>query len=353
MIGLGIALVVLLLQTMRWYISPRKPMDPEPPNVGFLMEASVTFLVAVWNAEDDVLPFVESFQSLPLPKKNLVLCAGGTDRTLEVAMGCSSDSLSVIPQHRGDGKQGALAKAFDYATGEIIFLTDIDCRLTTDAVYPVLEYVMKHPDEIATGAVRPLISQCTNNFVLMQWAIREQGNPPFEAVVGGLDGRNTAVSQSVLQRTQALQIPAPSGTDYTLAKELIGHGFTIRFIGTSRMQTEFPNRFNVYVKKQARWLRNVLVLGRRYGARHDVRSTVKTLVFPWVAALLVAGGIYNLNLLGIGCALIIYSITNRVLYLRHIDGARAAWSSVTVLLGDWSAAVLTVHHLYRRNFGWS
>ena len=352
--GFSIAVLVVLVQAVRGFINRRKLASPTPrASRNALRDASVTFLVAAWNAEDDIIPFIESFHSLPIEQKQLVLCAGGTDKTLELAQRCVSDDVSVIAQHRGEGKQGALAKAFDSATGEIIFLTDIDCRLTADSVYPLLAYLTQHPDEVATGRVRPLGVQCSNNFVLMQWAIREQGMPASGTVVGGLDGRNTAMFRSMLQETQALQVPAPSGTDYTLAKELIRHGFTIRFIGVSRMETEFPPDLSVYVKKQARWLRNVLVLGRRYGAKQDVRATVRTLAFPWVSAVLIASGIYDLNLLGIGVALIIYSITNRVLYLRNIGAAQAAWSSFTVLLGDWSAAILTVRHLYRRNFGWS
>lgn len=351
MMGLGLLCLVLLVQAIRWRRMPRG--SPPETDAGIMSAPSVTFLVAAWNAELDIRPFVDRFTSLGLPLKQLVLCAGGSDNTWQEAQKYASDGIIILPQEPGEGKQRALEKAFAHASGDIIFLTDIDCRVSDASVLPLVEHVLTHPHEAATGMVLPLESQRQKNFVLVQWAVRERASAANGDLVGGLDGRNSAMKRQLLEETQALRIPAPSGTDYTLAKELLRHGYRIRHLRASQMETEFPAELGIYVRKQARWLRNVFVLGRRYGSWSDVRAVTMTLAFPWFVGLLFVGGLFSYPLLWIAGALVLYSVTNRVLYLRLINRPDAILSSIAVLLGDWSAGLLTLRHLYRRHYYWS
>lgn len=351
MIGLELVGFMLLIQALRWWISPKKN-STDPTGIGSPIP-SVTFLVAAWNAELNVEPFIRSFSAITGLDKQLVLCAGGSDGTLGQALSYNSDTIIVVEQDAIDGKQQALKKALEQAWGDIIYLTDIDCRLEDDSVKPVVQYVADHPDRVATGTVRPLESQMGNNFVLMQWAIREQSNGPDGSLVGGIDGRNAAMARSILQTTRVLNVPAPSGTDYTLAKELLRLGYSIYFIEGSRMQTEFPKNLTIYIQKQARWLRNVYVLGKRYGAQGEVRRVTLTLAFPFGAVMGLIASILVTNLFWLPVLLILYSLSSRALYLHRINRPRAVASCLSVLVGDWAAALLTVRHLYRGDLSWS
>jgi len=92
----------------------------------------------------------------------------------------------------------------------------------------------------------------------------------------GILGRNCAVRRSLLQATSALNAPAPTGTDYVLAKTLDAAGVRIRQVPESRMPTEFPTTPEVYLRQQRRWLRNVVIHGRRFGAPEEVRAALRT-----------------------------------------------------------------------------
>lgn len=351
MIGLSVVLAIVITQAIRW-LKTSPAVAPSPP-LRDAQVSSVTFLVPAWSAEADITPFVASFNSLHLPEKQLVLCAGGTDKTLELALKHASQEITVLTQRAGEGKQRALAEGFKVARGDLIFLTDIDCRLSNACVLPLLQHVQLHPDEVATGSVRPLPQQLENNFVAVQWAVRERSNPPDGAVAEGLDGRNTAMSRRLLEISRGFDTPAPSGTDYTLAKELALRGVVIRYVGSSQIETEFPENLATYIKKQARWLRNVFVLGQKYGARNEVNSVAKTLAFPISILILSMAGFFNAYLWWISLYLVVYSATNRMLYLRLIERPRALISVFSLLLGDWAAALLTLRQIYRRDYRWS
>ena len=52
------------------------------------------------------------------------------------------------------------------------------------------------------------------------------------------------------------------------------------------MRSEYPETVDAYRRMQSRWLRNLLLYGPQYGARADVRVTLKTVILG--ASMLVA-----------------------------------------------------------------
>ncbi|MCY0878509.1 MAG: glycosyltransferase [Firmicutes bacterium] len=347
----GLPIVVVLIQGFRWL---RSRVAPVPPAVGLGddLTPSVTLLVAAWNAADHIEPFVAAFRTLNLPEFQLVLCAGGQDGTYERALALADSRVTVIRQCAGEGKQGALAKALGHARGEIVYFTDIDCRPTTEVVIPLVQHVRTAPDEVAAGIVRPWATQADNRFVLAQWAVYRASRLGEPSYVAGIDGRNAAVRREILARTRVLEVPAPSGTDYTLAKELLRHGHAIRRVW-SEMPTEFPPTLAIYVKKQARWLRNVWLLGGRYRALSEVRRVAMTAAFPVVLAGMAMLGAWFRPAWALAAALVLYSLGNRILYLKQAGFAPYLWESAVLLGGDWSAGLLMLVQAWRGVVAWS
>ena len=106
-------------------------------------------------------------------------------------------------------------------------------------------------------------------------------------------GRNCALTRKVLERSGGFNTPAPTGTDYILAKELIGMGVFIRQNPDSCIATAFPTTFQSYLCQQRRWIYNVMAYGQHYGARDEVKASLFDsmvglwmLVLPFAAILL-------------------------------------------------------------------
>ncbi|PJF38430.1 MAG: family 2 glycosyl transferase, partial [Phototrophicales bacterium] len=192
----------------------------------------------------------------------LILCAGGYDRTFDIASQYhDGKAIIVIEQVAGEGKQAALRKCLPRATGEIIYLTDSDCLLNDDAFIRLIAPIVKGEYEAVNGTSHPLKTQQNNAFVMYQWTVDHYAHARAPEHSSGLLGRNCAVSAQALRQTGGFDEEAKSGTDYTLARQLIDNGYTIYNEKYSSVETEYPSSLRSYYYKRTRWLRNTIVLG--------------------------------------------------------------------------------------------
>jgi cellulose synthase/poly-beta-1,6-N-acetylglucosamine synthase-like glycosyltransferase len=137
---------------------------------------------------------------------------------------------------------------------------------------------------------------------------------PEEAA--GLLGRNAAVTRRALERAGGLAADVPTGTDYHLAKCLLERGVRIRHVRESWVTTRYPENLRAYARQQRRWLKNVVVLGRRFGAYREMAAAARTSVIGLGMLLtpalvwLVGGWILSLWLVAVA-----HSAVSKVRYL--------------------------------------
>ncbi len=279
--------------------------------------AKVSVLVAAWNEAPHVAEFIRSFRALRYAPKELVLCAGGDDGTLGVAEQFAVASVTVLPQQPGEGKQRALQRALAHATGEIIFLTDADCLLSDDAFERTLEPLLQGRAEAASGTFRPREQQLSDPWVLYQWSIELFVTQQAPAYVRGLQGRNCALTRRALEAVGAFEDDVPVGTDFFLAKKLSAAHYAIRHVPESAVETDFPATFAIYIRKQSRWIRNLLVHGPRFQSWDDVRAALRTM-FMGTGMLLWPLTFPRTRVWGLGVwlAALGYGIAARLRYLR-------------------------------------
>jgi cellulose synthase/poly-beta-1,6-N-acetylglucosamine synthase-like glycosyltransferase len=312
----------------------------------------LSFLVPAWNAEEYVEKHIETFQGLSYPNLELIICAGGRDKTFEVARQYESQKIRVIEQLPGEGKQKALCKSLRLATGELIFLTDIDCQPTDKLITALLQPLIEGTMPAATGSLRPLTDQEDNAFVMAQWGIVRFTARTAGTISDGMHGANSVLHRNVLEASGGFSQPAPSGTDYTLSHELTQRGYSIAYLGWSEMPASFPPTLGIYIHKQARWLRNVAVLGVRYRAWQEVKSVGMTLALPFgLSGLLLLGLKYPL-LFWWPFLLILQAVLNRLRF-AYMSGIKVKVSGVlATIFGDLGAAVLATYQIIRRQHKW-
>lgn len=282
----------------------------------------VSFLVPAWNAVGDISEFLKAFETLSYPRKELMLCVGGSDGGYAEALKFDSSAVKILRQEAGEGKQKALAKSYQISQGEIIYLTDIDCRLSDDVVLNLLNPLLKQGEKVVTGTSRPLVRQQQKAFVMTQWAIERAGINPDSGETTGLLGRNAALVREAVDATEQFRISAPTGTDYTLAKEVLRAGYRIWFVPGSSIPTEFPESMGTYVRKQGRWIANVVRLGWRYRAWNEVKGALTTVTMPIIIIALIVFGVWWSEFLVLGALLVLQALWNRLDYCR-LSGIRA------------------------------
>lgn len=316
-------------------------------------DVSVTFLVAAWTAEAEVEPFVLAFRALSLRRKQLVLCIGGRDDGLELARHLAGDDVSVIEQRPGDGKQGGLRRGIPLASGEYIYLTDIDCRPDDASVRPMVAALASADAAAVTGSIRPLDTQIGDAFVDALWAIERFGVASYGQTVSGLRGANALVRRPALGLAGDFRQEAPSGTDYTLAKELRASGMRIGFVRSSEMPVRFPPNPATYMRKQARWLRNVAVLAPRYGAWSELWGVVQTMTLPFLVVALAAAGFVWWPAWAAAATLLLHAMLNRARYAKCARVHVPAAGIIISVLADLGAGVLAAKQAVFRTMAWS
>lgn len=290
-------LLVLLRQWQLWQRDKRrlaeiKATPPLPPLETWPRLPQVSALVAAWNEAGNIQAHIESFLALRYPHKQLVLVAGGTDGTLELAKKYAGEQVVVLQQIQGEGKQRALRRGLEYTAGEIIYLTDADCILHNQSFETVLYPLVIGQEQVVTGTSIPSQQQLANPFIFNQAAsilYRAYHAPKYAA---GLFGRNCMVTKEAILRSGGLMAEAPSGTDYVLAKMLTRAGIAIRQQSRSQVISDFPSSLGEYYLQQLRWMRNVAVIGKQFMAIHEVRAIwinaltgLGMLLMPIVAAI--------------------------------------------------------------------
>jgi hypothetical protein len=317
-------------------------------------DASVSFLVAAWNAVDDIGPFVQSFHHLGLARAELVLCAGGQDGTLAEACRWQGPNVLVLEQHPGDGKQRALQTCWTVCRGDVIYLTDIDCRPTAAVINRLLAPVVAGEASATTGGQKPLLEDWHVPLVRCRAAADWLSEPRHPGPSLGLNGRNAAITRQALEAVGAFSTPAQSGTDYTLAQELRRRGHEILYIPGAPMPTRYAHGALAYARQQRRWLRNIFVLGWRYRVWPDVRHACLTLglTYAGLAAVVVAV-LAGRPLLGEAIVLAGFHVwVTRLGWQKRCNLALGLWSTVTCMAADALAVIIAGFDVLARIQTW-
>lgn len=298
----------------------RKELKPLPPLETWPDLPLVSVLVAAWNEAEMIESHIESFLALRYPHKELVLCAGGRDGTYELAQQYAGEGVTVLEQQPGEGKQRALRRCLAEVSGEIVYLIDADCLLDDQSFERVLAALVDSDEEAATGRFAPLRRQRDNPFVLMQWYVDNFGRARVPDYIEGLIGRNAAVRRPTLERSGGFSPDVYTGTDYFLARQLLADGVRIRYVTDSSVETEFATSARAYLRQQSRWLRNILLHGRAFGAVHQVRSAlaqclIGLLLLLWLLAIPITGRLGLASWL----AVLLHGIFSRYRYIGFAE----------------------------------
>jgi cellulose synthase/poly-beta-1,6-N-acetylglucosamine synthase-like glycosyltransferase len=187
--------------------------------------------------------------------------------------------MIILEQYAGEGKQAALRRCFQHAGGEIIYLTDADCILNDEAFERTLAPILRGEADVATGGSRPLPGELDSSLLARyRWAADLYASARAGDEVHGLLGRNAALTRAALEKAGAFQSAVTAGTDYHLAKSLLAQGFHIRNVPESEVESSHAVSLAEYWRQQRRWLRNVAVLGMRFGAHQEMAASLRTSV---------------------------------------------------------------------------
>ena len=353
--GLG---AVVLVNARRWSQDRARALhlrERQGPPATLRTTPKVSVLVAAWDEAGIIRQHIESFRQLRYPAKELILCAGGPDDTYALARSYAGPQVTVLEQRPGDGKQGALQRCLERASGEVIFLTDADSLYDEQAFERTLAPVINGEAAVATGTFQPFPCQRANRFVLHRWFTKLYSEAGWGRYADGLVGANTALRRDVLEAIGGFTAEVKTGTDYHMAKKLRHHGYPIRYVPDSVVSTAYAETVANYWTQQARWLRNVVMHGLRFGAYGEV---ARCLLPSFLGLGMLAGLPIGLVLGPVGVAAWalgwVFVLVSRVRYMRfgtlltgYPFGTGYLWLPFYIALDFGVWALTALQYLFR------
>ena len=271
----AVVLPPLLLNLRRWRldlkrihtltVSPRQSVPSLDAVPG--QAPRVSFLLPAWNAESTLQACVEAVLRLPYPDFEVVLCAGGTDRTWQIASQFRDPRLILLEQRPGEGKQKSLRRCLERASGDIIYLLDADCLITSAAFARILAPILSHNELVVTSRpYAPFPEQLNLPFVVSQTASQVYAGLYQPGYNSGLWGGNCALTRAALEQAGGFDNDLRIGTDVDLGKRLARRGIRIRREVEAPFPTKLHTEVRAYLRQQSRHLRNQVIHGCHYGA---------------------------------------------------------------------------------------
>jgi glycosyltransferase involved in cell wall biosynthesis len=287
-------------------------------------EELVSVLMPAWNEGGTIERSIAAFRDLSYPHRELVVCAGGNDGTFEQAraVGAESERVRVLKQTDAMNKQAALNACLESAEGDVLYLVDGDCMLDDEAWNAALRPVVEGSETVVAGTSRPLDEQwgaLLPTYQHVKEAYERARRPQY---VRGLLGRNAVVRREAMAELGTFDESVQAGTDYNLAKRLLGAGHEIRFVPNSRVQSAYAETVREYFDQQSRWLRNVLFLGWQWEEYGEARTTVVTCAVGVGMVLAPLLGAVVLALLPVWIGLVAYGSLSRVRWVRFFRARR-------------------------------
>ena len=318
------------------------------------VEPRVSILVPAWNERHNIDAFIQSYVALTYPHRELILSAGGSDGTYERAISYAGDSIVVLRQEPGEGKQRSLRKGFVLAIGDIIVLTDADCILNQDSLDRLLHPIISGNSAVTTGVSRPKSSQMSHPFVYYQYvALRQRDSShPRGHDVKTLLGRNCAILRTALADVGGFDEDIAVGTDSFLGKKLVSRGHRIHLVDDSIVETEFPTSLRDYVRQRSRWGRNAILHNMRFRLYRRVAKAIAARVSGLAMLLLpIFSFRFGRAILGFWIVGVAWAYFTRVRNLRSAGCSHATisaslnWRIPVYLFAEWMAQGLALIQL--------
>jgi cellulose synthase/poly-beta-1,6-N-acetylglucosamine synthase-like glycosyltransferase len=232
------------------------------------LNLSVSIIIPAWNEERHLEKCLESVIAQDYEPKEMIVVAGGDDRTFDIAKRFEQ-SVKVLKQDPL-GKNAALNKGVKNSTGEIIVILDADCVAPKGWLKQLVMPFSQREIMIVAGTWK---SRDSTIYAKNAEIYKELS---FLFNKKGFWGSNTAFRKSILERINFFDENVFAGVEYDLYLTMRGViDDTAIYMNTDAfVYTQWPQSFSSFFKANIRWARAQLEILKKHGV-------LKTGVFPF------------------------------------------------------------------------
>ena len=230
----------------------------------------VNIIIPAWKEGKEFQDCLNSIVKLKYPELKIIVNAGGSEETINIAKSFKKYSNFTILHQKGGksraaiGKIKALNDCLDYVSEGILYLIDADCYITDDLLLRMIYPIINQDENVVIGAgLRPLKSQENIDLVkYLQISINQLFKEKFTRYNKKMvSGANTTIKFEVMEQIGRFNENRDIAEDVSRGLDILSKGFNIYNLIDYRscIYTDFPKTFKKLFEQRKRQIQNALI----------------------------------------------------------------------------------------------
>ena len=268
------------LRDKRYARSLLKETDPNIIKLDDLIELPlINIVIPAWNESDGFFNCLTSIIELTYPKIQVIINAGGSEETLEIANSFKHYKNFKILHQKGGGKLKAINECFPHITEGIVYLIDADTLLSDEILLRMIYPLINNGEYVVIGGTRPMIDQEKKDLIRY---LRISRNMNFKGkfsryLKAHISGANTCMKYEVIKTMKKFSEDKEYAVERSQAADIVSSGYKIyRLVDyRGRIYTRLPDTLKKWMKQRIRWVSNYII----FAVEKDKKGLIKYLVY--------------------------------------------------------------------------
>lgn len=231
----------------------------------------VNFIVPAWKEGDIFKGCLLSINKLSYPKLRVIINAGGSQETIEIAESFKKyQNFNIIYQKAGEGKLKAINDALKLISEGLVYLIDADIYLDDNILLQMIYPIINKKENVVISAIKPHHSIQNRDIVKYLYISRIVWFKRNFSIYSNGVSQNTVISYAVIEDVKEFTIGKFSDDGVVIGSDILKKGYKIFTLRNSMAEAfHFPIRIKEYINLNLRWIENSL-----YSAIRDKKIKV-------------------------------------------------------------------------------
>ncbi|MFX0134343.1 MAG: glycosyltransferase [Candidatus Hodarchaeota archaeon] len=258
---IGYHIVLFFLRDKKYINTPDNNDKLKDIKIKDLKETPlVNFIVPAWKEGDIFKGCLLSINKLSYPKLRVIINAGGSQETIEIAESFKEyQNFNIIYQKAGEGKLKAINDALKLISEGLVYLIDADIYLDDNILLQMIYSITNKKESVVISAIKPHPSIQNKDLVKYLYISRNFFSRRNFSVYSNAVSQNTVMSYNVIENVNQFSVGKFSDDGLVIGSDIRKKGYKIFTIHNNKAESfHFPIKIKDYINLNLRWLENYL-----------------------------------------------------------------------------------------------
>ncbi|MHA1284210.1 MAG: glycosyltransferase [Promethearchaeota archaeon] len=292
-----IHILAIIFRDNRFLREFKKYKDPESISINDLKYIPlVNIIVPAWNEGDLFKECLNSIAKLTYPKLKIIVNAGGSKKTLDIANSFKEDDrFLILHQKIGKGKIQALNDCLPYISEGILYMVDADVILIDETLLRMIYPIVNLGEHVVIGGIRPLPDQekkdlvkylTINRNLIFHYKFKRYWDK-------NISGANTCISYEAMRSVGKFSVDTNWAEDMSRGYDLLSKGYKIYYLTHYRGKifSYTPDTLKKWINQRIRWNENDIIFAFE---NRNFRKIIRIITYSFISIYFIISPILTL-----------------------------------------------------------